>query len=76
MLGGVKNGFWLTGQLGPAWVGAWCGAWRGAWVHGVVCWTPSTVSLKYYALAQKVTLKSQQFYKRETVNAYSCHKMA
>ena len=32
-LGGVKFGFWLTGKLGRAWVGAWVGAWRGAWVQ-------------------------------------------
>ena len=33
MLGGVKMGFWLTGKLGRAWVGAWV-------VHGLGarCW--------------------------------------
>ena len=29
-LGGVGFGFWLTGKLGRAWVGAW----HGVWVHG------------------------------------------
>ena len=31
MLGGVGFGFWLTGKLGRACVGAW----RGAWHWGV-----------------------------------------
>ena len=35
-LGGVKLGFWLTGRLGRAWVGAWV-------VHG--CVLPGLVKL-------------------------------
>ena len=32
--GGAGLGFWLTGKLGRAWVGAWVGAWM-VWCWGV-----------------------------------------
>ena len=39
MLGGVKLEFWLTGELGRAWVGA-CGVWvQGVGVMGGLCYT-------------------------------------
>ena len=33
-LGRVGFGFWLTGKLGCAWIGAWFGAWDGAALDG------------------------------------------
>ena len=34
MLGGVGLGFWVSGKLGSAWVGARGGAWVDAWWGG------------------------------------------
>ena len=59
MSGGVGFGFWLTGRLGRAWVGAW----RGAWVvHGIgVCWTWGVclkMSVSTFSLSLSLSLSS------------------